>query len=170
MTAGSRPTISSTRLNMPSTFSNRKLTAPLLASSSLIMHLATKNVLPMHSLLARCQRIRKKVGHTYLMGGKCEMQHFKMEHHKNSTSQQTIQQCRGGLKAWRLSSASAICGRNQVCEHSARNFNVTKDGLIVAVAGFFSVNPTLPLRSHSLRNTYLLVDISVTFIPSSTVN
>ena len=167
--AGSRPTISSSRSNTPSTSSNRKLTALLPASSSLIMHLATKNVPPMHSLLARCQRIRKRVGLTNLMGRKCEMQHFKTEH-KNSTSRQTIQRCRGGLRAWRLSSASVIYGRNQVCERSARNFNVIKDGLIVAVAGFFSVNPTLPLRNHNSRSTYLLVDISVTFIPSFTVN
>jgi hypothetical protein len=76
------------------------------AYGALIMRQATRNVLTMHCLCGRCQRIQIKAGHTEKVTHGCEMQHLRTANLKNYTGISIIQQCLDGSKGWKKLSVS----------------------------------------------------------------
>ena len=170
-TDGSPLMTCSNRLKNQLIFSSRKRMALQLAFFFSIMLQAISVALAMLFLLERCQNAQTMAGLTGRMGRKCETEPMALTTlRKLSISQMTILQCLGGLREWKTSFASGVCGQKM---GSMPNAKVSSEYLAmwtVAVGVCYFHSRTSSLKNPSSKNTLHHAATFATSIQSSTVN
>src|SRR6202040_1165601 len=122
-------------------------------------------------LLKRCRNTQAMAGLTRRMGQKCEMEPMvSTTLCKHSISQMTILQCLGGLREWKTSFASGVCGQKMGSMPNAKVSSVYLAVWTVAVGVCYSHSQTSLLKNPSSKNTLHHTATFATSIQSSTVN
>lgn len=152
-------------------FLSQKQTALELAFFFSIMLQAISIMWAMLFLLERCQNAQTMGGLTGRMGRKCEMEPMvSTTLHKLSISQMTILQCLGGLREWKTSFTSGVCGQKMSSMPNAKVSSVYPAVWTVAVGICYSHSQTSLLKNPSSKNTLHHTATFATSIWSSTVN
>lgn len=114
-------------------------------------------------------QIQRQTGRLAPMGHTCATADFQLVKASHFTSPPTILRCQTGSRGWRLSFASAGCGQQAVCWHSAQTFTALLEELIAAAAGFFFCSLTSLTKRLIYRNLSNAAVTCVTFTPSTIV-
>lgn len=170
-TDGSPLMTCSNRLKNQLIFLSRKQMALQLACFFSIMPQAISVALAMLFLLERCRNAQTMAGLTERMGQKCATEPTALTTlRKISIFRMTTLQCLGGLREWKASFASGVCGQTMGSMPNAKVSNVYLAVWTVAVGVCYSRNQTSLLKNPSSKNTLPHAATFATSIQSSTAN
>jgi hypothetical protein len=177
----SGPTISLSKLILPSTFSKACPEAISRHYFFLTMHQAIKNEpwmqyqhgrwgkvggvrpFPLFFSLPSTQH-RRRTGHTIRGGCACNLVSCQMATPTYFTFQTIIPPCWVGSKGWNKSSRSAVCGQLRASRRSVKTSAACQGTLIAAVGGSFFHSWTSSITNLNFKNSSSPVAIFVTSI------